>query len=210
MYLKIYFDDKPLFLCDQVTPDIEPYAHHDDAVLIDEFSAHAINAMIHEMHQEKIHAGLLVHHDLEALKKAFFRKFDVIRAAGGLVFNEEKEALFIFRRGKWDLPKGKLDEGETLEECAVREVEEETGLRQVILKEYLLTTYHTYNESGKHILKESYWYKMEVKGKQQLVPQTEEDITKIEWVKKEDWNRLTENSFALIKDILKAADSSYA
>jgi 8-oxo-dGTP pyrophosphatase MutT (NUDIX family) len=129
--------------------------------------------------------------------------FQIIRAAGGLVFNDKGEALFIFRRGKWDLPKGKLDEGESLEQCAVREVQEETGLKNVVLKEFIITTYHTYEEEGKQVLKESHWYRMEVKGKQELIPQTEEDITDIRWVKKEGWTGLMENSFPLIKKVLK-------
>lgn len=202
MYIKIYFDNKPLFICDAITPEIEPFAHHDDAVLIDEFSNNAINSMIHEMREEEVHAGIIVHEDFKALKKAFFKKFDVIQAAGGLVFNEHQEALFIFRRGKWDLPKGKLDEGETLEECAVREVEEETGLKDITLKDLITTTYHTYNESGKHILKESYWYLMEVKNNQRLVPQLEEFITKIKWVKKANWNEMKSNTFPSIIEVL--------
>lgn len=205
MYIKIYFGDKPLFLCDEITPDIEPFAHHDDAVLIDELSPNAIKSMIYEMKLEKIHAGIIVHPDLPALKKAFFRKFEVIQAAGGMVFNEHNEALFIFRRGKWDLPKGKLDEEETLEECAVREVEEETGLRDISLKGFMLTTYHTYDEFGTHILKESHWYRMEVKGGQNLIPQTEEQITEIRWVKKQGWDNLMENTFPSIKDVLESA-----
>lgn len=203
MYLKIYFGDKPLFLCDQVSKEIEPYAHHDDAVLIDEFSPQAISSMIHEMHLDKIHAGILIHSDLEALRKAFFRKFEVIKAGGGLVFNEKKEALFIFRKGKWDLPKGKLDKGETLEACSVREVEEETGLKNISLQEYLITTYHSYDENGKHFLKESHWFLMQVTGKQQLVPQTEEDITEIKWVKREKWMEIKDNMFASIEEVLK-------
>lgn len=131
--------------------------------------------------------------------------FRIIRAAGGLVFNDKGEALFIFRRGKWDLPKGKLDEGESLEACAIREVEEETGLKNVVLKEFLLTTYHTYEEKGEQILKESHWYTMEVKGKQELKPQTEEDITGIRWVLQKDWPELMKNSFPLIKKVLKKA-----
>ena len=130
--------------------------------------------------------------------------FQIIRAAGGLVFNEKEEALLIFRRGKWDLPKGKLDEGESLHECAVREVEEETGLKNVKLLSFLTTTYHTYEEDGKQILKESHWYRMEVKGKQTLTPQTEEDITDIRWVAQKDWSALTKNSFPLIRKVLKA------
>lgn len=131
--------------------------------------------------------------------------FQIIRAAGGLVFNEQEQALFIFRRGKWDLPKGKLDEGESLEECAVREVEEETGLKGVVLKNFLLTTYHTYRENGKQLLKESHWYRMEVTGKQELKPQTEEDITEIRWAKQDEWTELQKNSYPLIKKVLKRA-----
>jgi ADP-ribose pyrophosphatase YjhB (NUDIX family) len=204
MYLKIYFQDKPLFLCDQVTPDIEPFRHHDDAVFIDEFSTPAVKSMIHEMEQQKVHAGIFVHPDLAELKKAFWKKFTVIQAAGGVVTNEKGEILFIHRRGKWDLPKGKLDEGETLEQCAVREVMEETGLKKVELREYLVTTYHTYHESGKHILKESYWYQMQVSGKQDTMPQTEEDILEIRWIQKDSIDEMLSNTFPSIVDVMKA------
>ena len=128
MFLKIYFNDKPLFLCDEVDETIQPYIHHDDAVFIDELNTHTVKSMIHEMEQPAVHAGVFYHEKLEELKKAFFKKFTLVQAGGGLVRNEKKEILIIFRRGKWDLPKGKLDKGEKLEDCAVREVEEETGL----------------------------------------------------------------------------------
>src|SRR5215218_6550882 len=105
-----------------------------------------------------------------------------IIAAGGIVENENGEILFQFRRGVWDLPKGKLDDGESLEECAVREVEEETGLKKVELEEFLLATYHTYHENGKQVLKESHWYKMRADGRQELTPQTSEDISEVKWV----------------------------
>src|SRR5579872_5949786 len=118
MYLKIYFNDKPLFLTDAMTEEIRAYARHDDAVLIDEFSHPAVNSMIHEMRREKVHAGIFIHSDLATLKKAFWKKFMLVQAAGGLVTNGKGEVLFMFRRGKWDLPKGKLDPGETPEHCA--------------------------------------------------------------------------------------------
>ena len=202
MYTKIYFDDKPLFLCDQITPELEPYVHHDDAVFIDELSAPAVNSMIHEMQLEKVHAGILLHNDLAQLKKAVWKKFLVIQASGGLVFNEKKEILFIFRRGKWDLPKGKVEPGEKLEECALREVEEETGLKHIHLKKFLVTTFHTYFERGKHILKESYWYKMQVDGSQKLVPQVVEDIIEIKWVDSKDLSSVMSNTFPSIKDVV--------
>ena len=138
MFIKIYFDDKPLFLCDAIDKTIEPFIHHDDAVFIDVLDAHTIKSMIHEMQLEKIHAGVFYHPDLQVLKKEFFRKFKLVKAGGGLVMNNNNDVLLIYRRGKWDLPKGKLDKGETLEDCAVREVMEETGLKKVTLESPLI------------------------------------------------------------------------
>src|SRR5215831_9033385 len=143
MHIKIYFNDKPLFLCDALNAEINGYAHHDDAVFIDEFSTPAVNSMIHEMRQEKVHAGIFLHQPLEELRKAFWKKFILIKAGGGLVRNDKGEVLFMFRRNKWDLPKGKLDHGETLEACALREVQEETGLKELSLEKPLLVTWHT-------------------------------------------------------------------
>ncbi|HRG94005.1 MAG TPA: NUDIX hydrolase, partial [Chitinophagaceae bacterium] len=109
MYIKIYFDNKPLFLCDAIDETITPYVHHDDAVFIDELNSHTVKSMIHEMQVDKVHAGVFLHADLDALRKAFYKKFTLVQAGGGLVENENGEILMIFRRGKWDLPKGKLD-----------------------------------------------------------------------------------------------------
>ncbi|KIC93623.1 NUDIX hydrolase [Flavihumibacter solisilvae] len=204
MYIKIYFGDKPLFLCDDITPDLEPFLHHDDAVFIDEFSTPALKSMIYEMELPGIHAGILKHNDLQALKKAFWKKFTIIQAGGGAVWNEKHALLFIHRRGKWDLPKGKLDEGETIEHCAVREVEEETGLQGASITRPLLTTYHTYHESGKHILKETVWFEMKIKGDQHLKPQTEEDIHAAEWLAKKDWGKVNGNTFPSIRDVIIA------
>jgi 8-oxo-dGTP pyrophosphatase MutT (NUDIX family) len=202
MFIKIYFNDKPLFLCDAMTPEIAEYAHHDDAVLIDEFSHPAVNSMIHEMRQPKVHAGIFIHKDLEELRKAFWKKFTLVLAGGGLVRNGEDKYLFMFRRGVWDLPKGKLDRGETIEHCAVREVAEETGV-QVQLDSPLLLTYHTYDESGKHILKETHWFRMTATDATELTPQLEEQITELRWVDKEGIKALLHNTFPSIKDVVK-------
>jgi len=202
MHIKIYFDDKPLFLCDAIDPVIEPFIHHDDAVYIDELDTHTIKTMIHEMQLPSVHAGVFLHADLGELKKAFFKKFTLVQAAGGLVSNANDELLLIFRRGKWDLPKGKLDKGEKLEDCAVREVKEETGLTNIELLAPLLITYHTYHEGSKFVLKESHWYRMKVTGEQPLVPQTEEDILEIKWVDKSDLENYMKNSFPSVVDVL--------
>jgi 8-oxo-dGTP pyrophosphatase MutT (NUDIX family) len=203
MFIKIYFDNKPLFLCDTIDKTIEPFIHHDDAVFIDVLDAHTIKSMIHEMQLEKIHAGVFYHPDLQVLKKEFFRKFTLVKAGGGLVMNNNSDVLLIYRRGKWDLPKGKQDKGETLEDCAVREVMEETGLKKLALENLLLITYHTYHEGTKFIMKESHWYAMKVNGDQKLVPQTEEDIVEIKWVKPSDLKNYYKNAFPSVIDVLE-------
>ena len=140
--------------------------------------------------------------DLGKLKKAFFKNFQLIEAAGGIVQNKEKEILFIFRLGKWDLPKGKLEKGEDLEECAIREVAEETGVTGIKLKNKVGETYHTYDAFGKHFLKISHWYHMKSQRSQPLVPQTEEDITGIKWISLKDLKEPLSNTYASIRDIL--------
>jgi 8-oxo-dGTP pyrophosphatase MutT (NUDIX family) len=202
MYLTIYFGDKPVFLCDDIDDTIHEFMHHPDAVFIDEVSPRAIKSLLHEIAKPEFHAGILFNADLEELKKIFLKQFILVQTGGGLVVNEKKEVLLIFRRGKWDLPKGKLDKGETLEGCAVREVEEETGLSGLELLKLLTKTYHTYVEFGKHILKESWWYRMKCSSKQSLVPQTEEDITDIRWVKKGELGGYTSNTFPTIVEVL--------
>lgn len=202
MHIKIYFNDKPLFLTDTITDEIAPYMHHDDAIFIDEFSTPSINSMIHEMKLDKVHAGIYYHADLEKLRKAFWKKFTLVKAAGGLVQNDQEHLLFILRRGKWDLPKGKLDPGETPEICAVREVKEETGLEKVKLGAHLLNTYHTYDESGHHILKETFWYRLSAPGKQSLTPQTEEQITQLDWADPEHLQKYLSVTFPSILDVL--------
>ncbi|MEO6611180.1 MAG: NUDIX domain-containing protein [Chitinophagaceae bacterium] len=203
MYIKIFFNNKPLFLCDNVDETLQPYIHHDDAVFIDELNSHTIKSMVHEMEQPEVHAGVFYHPDLGELKKAFYKKFTLVQAAGGRVENEKKQTLLIFRRGKWDLPKGKLDKGESLEECALREVEEETGLQKIKLIAPLAITYHTYHEGARFILKESHWYTMKVSGDQQLVPQIEEGIQEIKWVKADDLTKYRKNAFPSVVDVLE-------
>jgi 8-oxo-dGTP pyrophosphatase MutT (NUDIX family) len=208
MYIKIYFDNKPLFLCDDVDASLQPYIHHDDTVFIDELGTHAVKSMIHEMQQPQVHAGVYFHNNLEELKKAFLKKFTLIFAAGGFVQNEKDEVLMMFRRGKWDLPKGKMDKKETPEQCAVRETEEETGLKKIKLLAPLLNTFHTYHEGSHFVLKETKWFSMKIPGDQILVPQADEGISNLEWVKKTDLKKYLNNSFPSVQDVLDAGFSS--
>jgi len=129
----------------------------------------------------------------------------VIEAAGGLVKSPEESFLFIKRLGKWDLPKGKLEEGEVIEETAVREVEEECGVVVNRLNQKITDTYHMYQSKGEVILKITYWYSMDVDSEKQLTPQTEEDITEARWLTKDQLHMVFENTYPSILEVLKKA-----
>lgn len=136
----------------------------------------------------------------------FIRKNSkVVIAAGGLVFNEKDELLIIHRKGKWDIAKGKIDEGEQIIKAAEREVEEETGVKieRIIDDPYI--TYHAYILKGKNCLKETSWYEMKaVPGQTKLVPQAEEGITDVRWVKKSDLQKYEAEAHPLVRDLIKA------
>ena len=126
-----------------------------------------------------------------------------IVAAGGIVENEEGKILLQYRRGKWDLPKGKLDEGETIGECAIREVEEETGLRNIQLGELIGLTHHNYTERGENIDKETHWFAMKASGSQKLIPQVDEDILELRWVAENELQYYLSNTFPNIAEIIE-------
>jgi ADP-ribose pyrophosphatase YjhB (NUDIX family) len=139
--------------------------------------------------------------DTEKLKETY----QVIEAAGGAVVNDDGEILLIFRKGKWDLPKGKREGNEPLALCADREVKEETGLTELALRSPLIVTYHIYSEKGKAVLKETHWFLFDAPGRQEVQPQTEEEIYKVEWVSRENLSEFTGNTYQLIRDVLAAA-----
>lgn len=135
-------------------------------------------------------------------------KKKIVVAGGGLVQNEKGELLMIFRRGKWDLPKGKLDPGETIEHCALREVKEETGLRNVILGKLIDISTHEYFDAflSEEVVKETHWYEMIANGEQILTPQSEEDITDIKWVTNQELKKCLLNSYVNVVAIISKAN----
>jgi 8-oxo-dGTP pyrophosphatase MutT (NUDIX family) len=138
---------------------------------------------------------------LGSVQSDFINHFYVIEAAGGIVENSNKELLFIFRRGKWDLPKGKMEINESAELCAAREIEEETGVTNLHRIDKLTDTFHFYEEKGKPILKISHWYYFKTDFEGNAIPQLEEDITAIQWFGVNDLNTPLSNSFQAIKDV---------
>ena len=132
---------------------------------------------------------------------SFLLSFYPIAAAGGRVMNESNDVLMIFRREKWDLPKGKVDQGETIEAAALREVKEECGLVNVHLGKKLGIVFHLYFHKNKWILKDTHWFEMLGTIQDELVPQIEEDITSMCWMKaeEEEWKK---NTFPSILEVM--------
>ena len=109
----------------------------------------------------------------------------------------------ILRDNKWDLPKGKLEPYENINDCAIREVKEECGVSNLQIVSELISTYHTYIVNSKSILKRTYWFKMQTNYNNKLTPQFNEGITKVEWVSKKNVAEKLTNSFGNIKDLLE-------
>lgn len=139
---------------------------------------------------------------LERLLDEFISLFWYVEAAGGMVYNNLGDRLFIYRFGKWDLPKGKIEKNETHREAAIREVQEETGLLEVNIIEELPSTFHIFDFKGKKVLKRTYWFKMLFTGTADPKPLLEEEITKAVWVPQTRLNTILENTYASLKTIL--------
>ena len=142
------------------------------------------------------------HPDVPVLWHWFRELFSCRDAAGGLVANSQRELLLIFRRGRWDLPKGHVDPGETIVETALREVMEECGIPRPVLREALPASRHIYREKGENILKTTYWYLMYLNNKPALVPQTEEGIQQARWLAPQELPDIRNNLWDSLKEIL--------
>ena len=202
---KIYYKDYPLV----VTADIAAYLaknKKDSGFKVIEGNAAADYALALELLEQNGAKGVIIKDDsADAILRHINGICKTIIAGGGLVFNEAGAILMIYRRGKWDLPKGKLDEGERIDECALREVREETGLNHLQLADKLADTYHLYIEKGKNHLKHSVWYRMKGTSKDALVPQAVEDIHKAEWVDVSNLHMYMSNTYETIKDVIAVA-----
>ena len=132
------------------------------------------------------------------------RRMRWVRAAGGIITDETGQMLLILRNGRWDLPKGKVEAGETLQQAALREVEEETGIKGLTLHAGLgmrpIKTYHIFNLYGGWHLKQTSWFAMTAK-KQPAVPQQEEGITEVVWVAPDEWYRRLQHSYGTLRTL---------
>jgi 8-oxo-dGTP pyrophosphatase MutT (NUDIX family) len=202
---KIYVNGTPVFL---VTPDqvskIAVQPDKNNFVARYTGKKKMIKQYLDLLDKNKaVQSVVLFFDDLDLLWADFMSCFLLVEAAGGYVQNETDQLLVFFRRGFWDMPKGKIDLGETPELAAVREVQEETGLVNVALGDLLLITWHTYEQKGERILKKTWWYDMKTSD-HQLVPQTEEGIVEICWVEPTSWIQTEKVLHASIRDVIEA------
>jgi hypothetical protein len=193
---KVFINERPIILTDS-------FCKESDFVHLN-YEEITIPGIISKLTKESIGGMVLFCKNLEESWDDFKSNFKVIPAAGGLVLNEENEFLFIFRGCKWDLPKGRVEKGEKIKETAVREVQEECGISNVIVHEFLTTTHHLFYYNEKIKLKETHWFYMKLNGREILTPQLEEGITDVVFKNKEDSVRALQNSYKNITLVFKA------
>ena len=188
---KVFVNDKPLFLTNEVQKETDFQLFLLESV--------DIKKLIVKMFQNKIQKAFLYHPDEKLIMKTLKAKIPVVKAGGGLVFNKKGEVLFIFRNGKWDLPKGGTEKKETMEETAMREVEEETGVNGLKIVKKLTKTYHVFKRNGRYKLKQTYWFEMKTNFDGTPEGQIEEGIEKVAWIKPKDIPTILDNSYENIK-----------
>jgi 8-oxo-dGTP pyrophosphatase MutT (NUDIX family) len=200
---KVYFANKPVVFVD-FTEEITLQQGHEAIV-----SQGKADTMLIE---SAIDRGAKIIYmkcqDIEWSWQQFASQFTLIRAAGGVVSNNMGEVLFIHRLDKWDLPKGKVEEGEELDLAAMREVEEECSIYKLELERHLITTYHTYSLKGEQVLKSTDWYVMKHAGNDRPTPQAIEGITEAKWIARVDWKIVEANTFPSVMDVLRAYEAA--
>lgn len=187
----IYVGDKPIILTDKVEKET-----NFKSFLLKSVNIGKVIKLLNTTDLEAVH---LVHHNSDKLLKHFLKLLPNVVAGGGKVYNAKNEVLFIYRNSKWDLPKGKVEQEESIEETAIREVEEETGVKGLKITQPLSTTYHIFKRNGKHKIKITYWFEMKTKFDGKLYPQEKEGITQVEWLDDKASQKALENSYANIK-----------
>lgn len=188
---KVFVNDCPIILTDNKKNAIKFNLLQFESIQVDEIVA--------QIFQQKIEGISLLCENLEVCWEEFQSYFKSQKAAGGKVLNANNEVLFIYRFNKWDLPKGKLEKGESISSCAIREVEEECGITNLHIIKSLETTYHIYQEKGKTILKTTYWFLMYTDYVGELIPQSEEGIEKVVFKNEDEVKLAQENTYENIK-----------
>lgn len=192
---KVFVNDKAIILTDSLSITNKYVTYIFDEIVVDE--------LVYRLKKDNIQGIHLYCKDIEFDWEKFQASFKVIIAAGGLVTNHEKEILFINRFNTWDLPKGRVERGESIEEAALREVEEECGIKDLELKYFLTTTYHLFYMDHIQQMKITHWYYMTSQFHEDLTPQLEEGITEVLFKNQEQINEAQKNTYENIKLVLK-------
>jgi ADP-ribose pyrophosphatase YjhB (NUDIX family) len=198
---KVFINNRPLIIADN---DIKESMVPGTLFLRDE-SSEVLDEILDLAHTETIFFKqiYLIAKDPGKLFELLESKCKIIHAAGGRVKNKSGNLLLIFRNEKWDLPKGKVEKGESIEEAAVREVEEECGIGGLAIVKKLAPTFHTYIHKEKIVLKKTFWFEMFCTDEKKLTPQTEEGITEVKWMKPEEVESAMGNTYLSIIDVVK-------
>ena len=197
----IHFESRSLFICNEN----EKRVKDPDEIISINTPEDKLPEIIDTIDNNKnIKSLVLITDDVEKTYNLIRKQFTEINAAGGLVKNKDNKYLLIFRNGKWDLSKGKQEKGEDIRLTAQREVSEECGITAPEAGDLICITEHTYHRNG-FILKHTYWYKMDYRLSEELVPQTEEGIEKLEWVAPENLKDYIGNTYPSIRDVLSKA-----
>lgn len=191
---KVFVGDKPIVLTSEVEKETDFKNYLLDTV--------NIGKVVRDLRNSQLKEVRLIHKNPDKLLSKFLKKLPNVIAGGGKVYNERGEVLFIFRNDKWDLPKGKAERKETIEETSIREVEEETGVEGLEITKPLETTYHIFKRNGRHRIKITYWFEMKTRFKGKLYPQEKEGITKVEWLNRKETVKALENSYANIRTLV--------
>lgn len=191
---KIFVGDKPIILTTTVESekDFKNY-------LIDSVDIHKV---LYNLKKEKYKSIRLIGDNEKLLLKKFLKLLPNIVAGGGKVLNPEGKILFIFRNGKWDLPKGKAEHKETIDETALREVSEETGVSGLKITKPLDITYHIFKRNDQYFIKITYWFEMYSEFDGELLPQEKEGITKVKWVSPKKLKKIKKNIYANIEALI--------
>ena len=158
-----------------------------------------LKKVIKFLNKKNINSVHLFHKNKDKLLKYFFKLIPTVIAAGGKITNSKSETLFIYRNDKWDLPKGKTEKNEQLPQTALREVKEETGIKEVSINKPLDITYHIFRRNNEYRLKVTYWFDMFSDYEGIFLPQLDEGITDVKWVKKADLEEVKINSYPNIR-----------
>ncbi len=170
--------------------------------IVTDLDRKAVGEMITHFESSGIHSYCVCCKDPETLFTLFTSFYQIIEAAGGIVRHQSGKYLFIKRFGKWDLPKGKIEKGESPELAALREVREECGLANLKIVTELQSTYHTYKLEGNRFLKKTWWFDMDYADDLVTQPQTEEGITEATWLVPSQFDMVLENTYRSIAELI--------